>query len=907
MTREIRLPGIRRVLRVSWSRDAIARDIDDEIQFHIDARADELRRLGASEKDARARAEAEFGDRRAATRELSAVDQRRQGRANREDIFMSFFDDLRYSWRALVRRPGLLVVTTIALAIGIAANAVMFGIVDQLLIQPPALVDAPDEVVRVYYRQTSRGDVQTSAVTTYRVISTLRDEVNAFDQVAATWRASYTFGSGAGARSVDIAMVSGSYFPLLGIRPRQGRLLTPGDERPPVGEHVAVLSAGFARQQFGADTVIGKDIRLQGETFRVVGIAPEQFNGIDRRRIDIWVPATSLGAKQRGSNWHLEDNSWWLEGIARLAPGTSAEVAAGEATKVFRGIQREWAREDAGEDTLGTVLLGSILPTRGPAGLTPESKVSVWVLGVSVIVLIIACANVANLLIARTHQRRREIAVRMAMGVSRWRLGRLLLAESAILAALGGVVALLIAYVATPLVQRVLLPDVVWNERVFDGSVLLLTLGTMTLCVVLAGIAPALQGIGTRVSEGLKANAAQIAGTRSRLRFALLVTQAALSVVLLVGAGLFVKSLDNVVSTDVGMDLDRVLLVQMRMEEFGFTTARNDELYDRAADRVGRIPGVARASVVRQLVPKRSASGMAFRPFGVDSSVRFENGGPYYGIVGSSYFPTIGASMIRGRNFTPSEDRVPSRVMIINRELADGYWKNGDPVGKCVRLGSDSVCTMIVGVVENVLLFNLVRDTRALLYIPPSHPSWKRSADAMLARVSADIDRDALIPVIRREVQRLAPDMPHVTVSPYSELVAPELRPWRLGAAMFGVYGIIALVIAGVGLYSVMAYGVAQRTQEIGVRMALGARRSQIIGLVSRQSAQGILLGVVLGCLIAVGTSRWIQDLLYQTSPRDPIVYTVAVFVLFAAAILASIIPVRRSTSVDPVIALRTE
>ena len=904
--REIRIPGIRRVLRVSWSEDALDREIDDEIRFHIDARTEELVRLGASPKDAKERAEAEFGDMRSAKRELNAVDKRRLGKAQREEVFMSFIDDLRYSWRALIRRPALLVVTTVALAIGIAANAVMFGIVDQLLIQPPALVQAPDDVVRVYFRSTSsRGEVSTFANTTYRVATTLRNEAKGFAQVAAQWRAAYTMGSGPDARSVDVGLVSGNYFSLLGVQPLHGRLLTPQDERVPVGDNVAVLSAYFARQQFGDDNAVGRDIRLQGEMFRVVGIAPPEFAGIDRLRIDIWAPVTSLGGKNRPADWHLRDDSWWLETVARIAPGTTADVAAGEATRVFRGIQREWAQTDRGEDTLGTVLLGSILPTRGPNGLTPESKVSLWVLGVSVVVLLIACANVANLLIARTHQRRREIAVRMAMGVSRRRLTRLLVAEAAILATIGAVVAVLLAYLATPIVQRVLLPDIVWNDTIVDLRVLLLTLAAMIACVLLAGMAPVLQGLGTRVSESLKSASAQVAGDRNRIRFALLIAQAALAVVLLVGAGLFVKSLNNVASTDVGMDLDRVLLIQMKLEEFGFTTTHSDEIHHLAADRVKTIPGVERAAVVRQLVPKRSASGMAFKPFGRDSIVRFENGGPYYGIVGSDYFPTVGASMLQGRNFTETEDRVPSRVMIINRTLADGYWKNENPVGKCARLGSDSVCTMIIGVVENVMLFNMVRDDRALLYIPPSAPGWQRSADALLARVSGD--PASLIPLIRREVQGLAPNMPHVTVAPYSDLVAPELRPWRLGAAMFGVYGIIALVIAAVGLYSVMAYWVAQRTPEIGVRMALGAQRGQIVRLVAWQTARGILIGVALGCLIAIGASRFIADVLYETSPRDPVVYAVAAAVLIGAAVVAGILPVRRSTSVDPVVALRAD
>ena len=904
---EIRIPGLRRVLRISWSEDTMRKEIHDEIAFHIEARVEELVKLGASPAEARRRAEAEFGDVSAAERELSVVDRRRAGKHQRAEILMSLFDDIRYAARSLMKRPALLIVTTIALSVGIAANAVMFGIVDQLLIQPPALVAAPDDVVRVYYRQRGfGGEMYTSGVTTYRVIARLRDEVKSFAQVSAMWRNSMTLGRGVQARQVEVEMVSANYFSLLGVLPHRGRLLTPDDDRIPVGAHVAVLSAGFAQQQFGDSGAVGRTVLLQGKPFDVVGVAPSGFSGVNKRRVDLWIPISALANDFHGPEWHNKDNSWWTDAIARIAPGTTADAAALEATRWFRGVQREWRSDNPRADTLGSVVLGSILPTRGPEGLTAESKVSLWVLGVSVIVLLIACANVANLLIARTWQRRREIAVRLAMGVSRWRLARLLLAEAALLAALGSAVALLLAFAAGPIIQRLLLTNIAWNARLVDARVMAITLVAMVLCVLLAGVAPALQGLGTKVSESLKAAQAQVAGGRSRLRFTLLVLQAALSVVLLVGAGLFMSSLRKVNGKDVGIDLDRVLLVHMRLGQFGFSTPQSDAIHEAAVARLAGIPGVERTTLVRQTVPMRSANGISFRPFGRDSAVRFALGGPYYGVVDANFFPTVGATLLRGRNFTSSEERGTARVAIVNKTLADGYWPNADPVGSCVRLGSDSTCTIVVGVVEDLLTFALVKDERALVYLTPAHPAFgNKPAAAVLLRVSDNPTSVAAL--VRREVQQLAPNMPFVQVDPYAHLVEPQLRPWRLGATMFGLYGLIALVIAAVGLYSVMAYWVSQRTHEIGVRMALGARRGDVVRMVALQSSRAVLLGIIVGSALAAFGARWVADMLYETSPHDGLVYAIAALALAAASIVAAVIPTHRSTRVDPALAIRTE
>ena len=904
MKRETRIPGLRRVLRLR-SRGALETEISDEIRFHLDARVAELTGAGIPERDARARAEGEFGDLRGSVRELLAIDRRRHGYEQREELLMSFLDDLRYAARGLARRPALLVVTTLVLCIGIAANAVMFGVVDQLLLKAPLHVVAPDQVQRIYFQETRNGTIVSQPVTNYPLVTMLQRQTTAFSGIAAFFRTSLSLGRGADARGVDVQLVSGNYFDVLGVRAAVGRTFASGEDTIPVGAPVTVVSHQFWQRELGASPdVMGRRLHLEGKELTIIGVAPKGFSGLDRLNTDMWTPVSSIAAEVSTEDWHSNARNYWVQTFARIRTGESPHVATAQATSVFRAQLREL--KQPWRDSAGSVVFGSIVGTRTPNGFSAEAKVSLWVMGVSMIVLLIACANVANLLIARTVERRREIAVRIALGVSRARLIRMLLVESALLAGVAAIAALLVSYWASRVVQNVLLPGILWSETPVDGRVLAFTLIVTVLCVLLAGLAPSLQSLGLRVTENLKAAATQVAGNRGRLRQGLLVAQAALSIVLLIGAGLFVRSLRNVTETNVGIDLDRVIRVNMNLSRAGFSRTQIEDIYARAHERVRAMPGVEGAALAAGSIPMQMGVSMGFSIPGVTQLPDLENGGPYGSFVSPDYFPTLGTRIVRGRNFTDAESRVPTRVMIINEMLAKAYFPGKNPVGQCVLSSGAKECTTIVGVVEDVMLFQMVRDPRALVFVPRAHPSYTPGpSSALLVRTSGDPYE--LMPLVRREIQQLAPNMPHVNVQAFSDLVAPQLRPWRLGATMFTLFGIVALVIASVGLYSVMAYWVTQRTHEIGVRMALGAQRAQVMRLVAWQTARGMLLGVILGSVVALAASRWIVDMLYETSPRDPLIYALAAAVLLAAAILAGIVPVRRSTTVDPVVALRTE
>jgi putative ABC transport system permease protein len=363
-----------------------------------------------------------------------------------------------------------------------------------------------------------------------------------------------------------------------------------------------------------------------------------------------------------------------------------------------------------------------------------------------------------------------------------------------------------------------------------------------------------------------------------------------------------------VVTHDVGIDRDRVLQVTMPLRRFGFDTLQVEDIFRRGRERLGVLPGIANVTVVRLTVPMGSANATNFVVPGV-ARKELKGGGPYNSVISPGFFRTVGASIIRGRDFTPAEELTPTRVAIVNENLARAYWPETDPIGQCINVGKDKdICTQIVGVARNVFQFRIVNDDRALVYLPTRHPAFSDARpSAMLVRVAGKGDVERTIPMVRRELQALAPTMPFVSVRPYSEMVLPQLRHWRLGATMFTLFGVIALIIAAVGLYSVMAYWVSQRTHEIGIRMALGATRADVVRLVARQSSRAIVAGLVVGGFAALVATRWISEMLYETSPRDPAVYGAAALVLALAAVVASVVPARRSAAVDPAQAIRTE
>ncbi|HEX9705465.1 MAG TPA: ADOP family duplicated permease, partial [Gemmatimonadales bacterium] len=756
-----------------------------------------------------------------------------------------------------------------------------------------------DDVVRLYFRKTSSHfGTNTFATIGYPLYTALRDSAHVLQTVAAfSHEQSASLGRGAEAEPMRLTLVSSTFFPLLGVRPALGRFFGPDEDRQGAAL-VVVLSHAFWRRQFGGDsTVVGQPLALGKGTYTVVGVAPPGFTGVDLRDVDGWVPVAAATPELMGPSW-LTRGSIYLQTIGRLRPSANRVQAAHEATLVFRA-------EDAltgDPDSTATALLGPIQAARGPdMGWSKDAKVATWLAVVAAIVLLIACANVVNILLARAVQRQREIAIRRAIGAGRGDLARQLLTESALLALAGAAGAWLVAVWTGPVIRAFLLRDVPATTTAVDVRVLVFT-GTIALLVgVLTGLAPALQVGRDDLIQALKSGAGDGRFQRSRLRSLLLVGQVSLTLALLVGAGLFARSLRNVRRIDLGFDADRILLATMDLKAAGFGPAEANALYMQMLERVQALPAVEHAAAS---VGSPFGWSMALDLVipGRDSLPTLKAGGPYRQAITAAYFATMGTP-VRGRDFTPADQHGQSAI--VNETFARAIWPGENPIGKCLQDGDRGApCSEIIGVVPNAHRYAVVEDPAALYYVPLA-PREARGITALLVRARGR--PEDLVEPVRREMQSAGSNLPFARVVPFARRVASSIRPWQLGTTMFGLFALLALVLAAVGLYGVLAYTVGQRTHELGVRIALGAQRDDVMRLVVGQGVRVAGLGIVVGAALALLGGRAVAALLYGVAPHDPPVLGAACLVLLAVAALASWLPARRAARVDPMVALRTD
>ena len=531
-----------------------------------------------------------------------------------------------------------------------------------------------------------------------------------------------------------------------------------------------------------------------------------------------------------------------------------------------------------------------------------------WLPVVCGIVLLIACANVANLLLARAVRRRREIAVRVALGSSRGRLVRQLYAESLLLAVLGGGTALLVTLWGGPILRAALIPDANAAD-VLDARALLFTSVAVLVTAFLSGIAPALHAGVRDLSSALKSGAREGTFQRSFTRTGLLVGQVALTIVLLTGAGLFISTLRHVQGLRLGFDADRLVVASVDLDALGYKRPAINAMYQRIRDRVEHLPGVTGASLSIG-APFRSSYAVGLAVPGLDSMPSVKTGGPYVSAITPDYFRTMGTQLRRGRAFTEADGRGAARVAIVNETMARLYWPGQDALGKCMKIGGEKTtapCSEVVGVVEDARRED-VKDELVVEYFIPLEQSDSVFTDgvgSLLVRTAGPAD--GMVDGVRREVQATSPDLPYPSIDPLPQLFADQLRPWRLGSSIFGLFGGLALLLAAIGLYGVLSYTVSQRTQELGVRIALGAGRGRVMGLVVGQGLRVTLIGIVIGLTGALLAGKALGSLIYGVSPHDPLVLVTVAAVLTLVAACASYFPARRATQVDPMVALRYE
>ncbi len=854
---------------------------------------------------------------RRATHRIGLTDRWRQA------AWMSDWDkDLRHAWRGLRRSPAFTVVAILTLGLALGANATMFGIVDRLLLRAPSGIVAPDRVYRVMVSRWFDGLRPASPSMSYPAFTDFRDRSRSFTEVAAWDDPVLTLGSGTGAVRVRTVIATGRYFTLLGVRPFRGRFFGEEDDRLPNGEAVVVLGHGFWRSHFGGDAaVVGTTVQLAGRPFEIIGVAPRGFTGSERRPVDLWIPF-SAGAPpmflQMGFvgfnqvNWTTDRGWQFLQTIVRLKDEVSAAAASADA-------RQAWTlghAEIRGEGDRRAVASLDPITNLADTGAKRDARVSVWLLGVTGVVLLIACANVANLVLARGLARRGELAIRQALGVRRGRLVRLLLSESLLLAAMGAVLGLVVARWGGRLVRAVLLPGVSWEESPMDHRVLMVTAAATMLTALVAGLMPLLHASRIDLAAALHGGSRVTPSHSRRLRAALVLAQSGLCTLLLVGAGLFVRSLRNTQALDLGIEPDRMIRVLIDVSGTGIgalgpsgrpDAAAATRFHREAAARLRRLPGVQAAGVSIG-GPFMSNYAERVRVPGQDSTPRLPGGGPYYFQVSAGGLEAWGVSLRRGRLFTAADDQPHAApTVIVTERMARLLWPGRDPIGECLIVGRGDAagCREVIGIVADLHRQGLDEQAFLLFFTPLALADSTKMAEVVDVRVRGD--PEAMVEPIRRELFALRQDLAYASVQPMADRLAPLARSWRLGATMFTVFGGLSLVIAAIGLYGVLSYAVTQRAAELGIRAALGATPVALLGLVWRGGVFAAGTGIGLGLAAALVAGRWMAPLLFRTSPRDPLVFLTAAATVLVIAQVASLAPGLRATRADPLAALRSE
>ncbi|HET7583826.1 MAG TPA: ADOP family duplicated permease [Gemmatimonadaceae bacterium] len=845
---------------------------------------------------------------------MERIDRHGEQRRARTEWMSARMQDLRYALRRLRRAPWLTAGVTLAFALGIGANGTMFGIVDRLLLSPPPHIADADAVSRIYVSELNpitkeRTPNNTISYPDYEAMQTVR----AFSGVAAYAGTQVTQGRGAEARQATALLASGNYFHVLGVRAEAGRFFTADDAKIGAGRVVVISHATAERDFGGAVNAVGKTIDIGYGPYTIVGVAPRGFTGADLSSTDLWLPLEATQAEKEGdtgeTSWKTR-HWYWMSIVARLAPGATRERAEAEATAAYR---RSVAADDdkSMKDAQATVMAASLIAARGPDA-PGTAKVSMWLAGVSLIVLLIACANVANLLLARALRDQREVGIRLALGVSRRRLLWQVMLESLVLAFVGGLAALAVTVWGGPLVSRLLLPDTPWGDAVSHGRQLAFVAGLALVAGIVSGAIPAIQATRSQVLETLRAGTHSATRRLSWTRAGLTIVQAMLSIVLLTGAGLFVRSLQRVKAVDLGLDPRDVLTVSAVYDRDTKTDAMAQFL-DRALRRVATLPGVVAAGA-DVASPFRMSFATGLRVPGIDSMPRLPGGGPYVDAVSSGFFGAAGLRIVAGRGFRPEDDSPGAPpTAVVNETMARTLWPGASAVGRCLIVSPDQkgvkpdVCTEVIGVVRDARRFRISDEKPAMQYYLALHANTLPGSTAQSLLVRVRGDAPAAVTTVRRAVTELGGPVRYVDVSLLEDRIRPQMRSWTLGAAMFTTFGLLALVVAAIGLYSVLAYGVAERMHELGVRAALGASRRRLVALVLRRGVQLVLAGVIIGVAIALAAAPKIQPLLFDTSPRDPLVLVSVAAVLLLVALLASVVPAWRATRVDPQQALRAE
>jgi predicted permease len=808
--------------------------------------------------------------------------------------------DVRFAVRMLLKRPLVSGLAALSLALGIGANTTIFSIVNALFLRGMP-VSEPETLVAVFTTDRKNPGLAPLSHLNWK---DLRDQNDVFSDVLAYDWVGMSVSTGGEASLAFGQLVSGNYFDALGVKAALGRAFGPDEDATPGAHPVAVVSHAFWTQRMGGRSdAVGQQLIVNAEPFTLVGVAPASFSGVTVGvQPDLWLPMAMNRQVRPGLNWYEERRGLFVNALARLKPGVTQAQAQAAVGALGDRLAKDFPTENEGR----TLRLTSFAESTLFPGLREAALAGTTMLMVIVaLVLLIACANVANLLLARATSRRREIAVRLALGAGRWDLVRQLLTESTLLALVGAGLGLLIARWARGAVMG-FLPSLPFPATLSlglepDARVLLFTLAVALLTGILAGLTPALQMARPRLVDALRErSSSEMRGGRLLSARNLLVgAQVGLSFVALVGAGLFVRSLGAAQRSDPGFDTEHLGLVSFDIELQGYDEARGRLFLDSVVERVSALPGVASVTIA-QAAPLGFSLFRSVFPEGQEGErgvmVQVNS-------VRRGYFETLGIPLRRGRAFGDTDLAGAPPVAVVNETMAARFWPGQEALGKRFKFfGDDQPVREIVGVARDAKYNTLGEDPQPYVYLPLEQAYT--GAVTLIARASGD-PAPILLP-LQRELKALQRDMPLVGISTIGQVLYNSLWASRLGAWLLAIFGALALLLAAVGIYGVMSYVVSQRAQEIGIRMTLGADRRGVLLLVLRQGMLVVGIGLALGLLAAFALARLVSALLF-VSAADPLVFAGMALTLVSVGVLANLLPALRATTVDPLVALRSE
>ena len=864
-------------------------EVSEEFRFHLEAEIEELMAGGMTSEAARVEALRRFGDVSYFQTRCRRSDERRSARERGREVLDALCQDIRYTFRSLLRQPAFALIAILTLGLGIGANTAIFSVVNGVLLSPLPYRE-PERLVLLWESVTDLPQISVS----YPDYLDWRQRAKSFEGIAVYDEGdSYTLTGAGDPETVQGHLASGNLFSLLGIRPALGRLLSPADDSPGAAP-ATVLSDGFWHRRFGADSgIVGRTLLLNGAPYTVAGVLPPDM------RLgggDLWLPVGLFASSPR----YARSEHTGLLGVGRLKPGVTLEQMRLDLAEVSRQISTEHPTEAAGIGADGMPL--SDLGTR-------RIRPVLVMLGAAVgLVLLLACANVANLLLGRAAARQKEFALRVAIGAGRGRLLRQLLTESVVLALVGGMLGLALAWSGVKLLLS-LQPGSVprLSEIHIDGTTLLFALGISLLTGLLFGVVPALQSTRSEPLAALRESGRGATGGvgRLRLRAGLTVTEVALALMLLVGAGLLLRSFLKLAGVETGVDPEGIIAGTVLLPERSYPdTAQRLAFFEGLVARVRAQPGIADAAFSTDLP---TSSGWQF-------GVTFEGLPPpapgaaplFHGVaVSPEYFATVGLPLIGGRALQPSDRSGQPPVVLVSEALANRSYGEADPVGRRFKLGgpeSDQPWLTIVGVVGEVKNDGLsALEARGTVYLP--FAQWVGSEAWLIVRSDAPVT--SVAGMLRRELAGMDRALPLSNVTTLVQQIEKSVAQPRFSMLMLTIFAALALVLAAVGLYGVISYSVTQRTREIGVRIALGARRGNVIGSVVGRAMALTGLGIVLGTLGSLAAGRVLSGLLYGVTATDPLVFGGVVLMLGVVALVAAGIPALRASRIDPVTSMR--